>query len=250
VAATTLSKIITIEQAVRPDAEAYWRTARALLSREALLTGHEITHEAADGYLQQPANTERVQVNVTEILAELQRKLTRYLDVTLTKDSGNTGTDGARADVVVDDQVVLSNVPATFLLFLDKRLVELQADLRKIPVQSAAEDWAPSSETGLWRTAAVAVPTTTKEKAFKVVVDPTDKFPADVREVSRDVVTGTRTTVKLTSAPEPKWLRAVLARVAALREAVQMAIHEANRTEVTDQKAGAAIFSFIFADGQ
>lgn len=245
-AATTLAKIIGVEQGVRPVTEQYWRMVRDAIAKEQLLVGYRQTYEAEEGHLPQPPKEGRIQVNVENELAEAREKLSRWFDVTATKDWGNAGEGGARADVVIDGTVLLSNVPAPFLLFLNARLEELHTALRKMPTQGLSEDWERSTEPGIWRTPQDRRASTAKVTSWEQIVAPTDHHPADVREVSKDVISGWWTTVKFTSAPTREWQTQILARISQLREAVQAAIYDANRVEVRDVHVGSRVFGWIF----
>lgn len=246
-AATTLGQIVGVEAAVRPDTENFAKAAFGALATEAAQQGLEKTHEALEGRMPQPAEIKRVQLNTTEILREIQAKLTRMFDVTATRDWANAGTGSARADVTVDGNIILHDAPATYLLWLDKQLNALQSGLAKLPVQSPGEDWETSSVPGIWRTPQVVTPSTTKDKDWKVVVQPTDHFPAEVRETSTDVQTGSWTTVKYTSSVPMRDKMAMIDRVRKLREAVQMAVHVANRAEVRDQHVGETLLGYVFS---
>jgi len=244
--AATLAQMIGVSQGVRSSTEQWWKLVAAALKREELLVGREKTYEVTEGAVRKPDEVQRVQVNVENLLAEARGKLGRYFDVTATKDWANAGDTSARADVTVAGRVLLHDVPATFLLFLDKQLTELLADIRKIPVQSAAEDWLPSTETGIFRTAQQKTPTTTKTFRFEVVSPAEGMRPAQYEKIPHDVVTGHSTTVKFTSAPTPARSQELQDRIIALREAVQLAIHDANRAMAPDQHVSGAIFGYIF----
>lgn len=243
--AATLAQIVGVEQGVRSSTETWWKLVKEALRSEPLLLGLEKTYDPLEGNLPEPDDKRRVQVNVEKLLAEAREKLGRYLDVTATKDWGNMGEGGARADVEIDGNLILSNVPATYLLFLEKRLAELHADLRKIPVQSAAEDWLPSTDPGVFRTEPIRTPKTKAQVHFDVV-GLTKEHPGQVVKTQEEIIAGYTTTVKLTSAPTPERLGELLERIATLREAVQVAIHDANKIDVSDIRVSNAVFGYIF----
>jgi hypothetical protein len=247
VAATSLAQIVGVEQGVRSSVEQWWKLVREALRTQPLLVGIEKHYEPLEGNMPEPSDVQRVQINVEKMLEEARGKLGRYFDVTATKDWGNMGSGGARADVVLHGDVLLENAPATFLLYLEKRLAELHADLRKIPAQSPAEKWTPTTEPGLFRTEEIRSAKTKKTDHFEVV-GLTKDHPGTVVKTSEDVIAGYTTTVKMTSAPTRERLDGILDRVASLREAVQLAIHEANRIDVTDVKVASRIFGYIFDD--
>lgn len=241
--AATLAQMIAVHEGVQSSASRWWKLVAQDLAKEQLLTGHDYTHEAFEGGLQEPPQRQRVRLNTELLLAEAREKLERLFDVSATRDWANLG---ARADVVIDGETVLSDVPTTFLLFLEKQLAELLADIRKLPVQDPAQDWRPSTDPGVWRTEPVKRPTTRKVTDFKVVSPAEGMRPADVREISRNVQSGEWTRVELTSAITSRQSAALQANLTQLAEAVKMARIHANRVDAPDVRAGRAIFDRIF----
>src|SRR5207342_3582487 len=73
-----------------------------------------------------------------EIIRRTADILVELFDVTATKDYTNCK---ARADVVVDGKPLLREVPVTYLLFLEKQLVDLHTFIKKLPVLDASETW-------------------------------------------------------------------------------------------------------------
>jgi hypothetical protein len=69
-----------------------------------------------------------VQVKVGEVIRQTAAALTRLFDVTATKDWTNRT---AVADVTVDGETMLSGVPVTYLLFLEKQLAELHGFVKR-----------------------------------------------------------------------------------------------------------------------
>jgi hypothetical protein len=67
---------------------------------------------------QLPPESTKVQAKTEEILRDMAATITRLFDVTATKDWANCR---ATADVTVDGQTLLRDVPVTYLLFLEKQ---------------------------------------------------------------------------------------------------------------------------------
>jgi hypothetical protein len=243
--AAALAKIVGIEQGVRSSTEQWWKLVRDALTKEQLLFGLHKTYQPEEGQLPQPTEDKRVQINVEQLLTEAREKLGRYFDITATKDWGNTGDGGARADVILDGQVCLADVPATFLLYLHKQLTEFAADLKKIPVQSAAENWQPSTEPGIWKTPDITSHSTRRIDHYEVL-GLTKEHPGQLVNKTEDIVSGTWTTVKLTSAPTMASMSGILDRIGQLRDAVQSAIYDANTIQVDDVKVSGQVFGWIF----
>lgn len=243
--AATLAQIVGVEQGVRSAVEQWWKLVRDAIRNDSLLVGIEKHYDPLEGGIDEPDEIRRIQINPELLLAEARDKLGRYLDITATKDWGNMGEGGARADVEVDGVLLLHDVPATYLLFLEKRLAELHADLKKIPVQSAAEVWQPTTDPGVFRTEAVRAPRLRKQEHYEVI-GVTKEHPGHLVKSGEDVIAGYTTTVKLTTAPTRQRMSELLDRIATLREAVQIAIHDANKIVVDDIKVSGEIFGYIF----
>ena len=64
-------------------------------------------------------------------------------DVVLTQDMGNTH---AKADIKVNGQTILPNVPVTYLLFLEKQVVDLETFVTKLPSLDPSEVWEADGE--------------------------------------------------------------------------------------------------------
>jgi len=219
VAQTQLNQIVALEKGVKARAHADFTAAHNQLQKTALLSGISRTYKPKDEEGEQmPPESTRVQVRVAEVMAEVRQALTRLFDVILTKDVAN---GAAKADIVVDGTTIATEVPVTYLLFLEKQLTDLLTFVTKIPVLDAAESWAYD--------------------------EATEKHPAQVEMYFEDVLVGYWTTVKYSGALPQARINELKARVVRLGEAVKVAREKANSTEVTDQKIGEKVFDYLFA---
>ncbi len=245
--AATLAQIVAVEEGVRSSTDKWAKTVFTELAKEPVLYGKDYTHEVFPdtGAVTQPPEKQRVRLNTAELLAEAQGRLARLFDVTATRDWANTD---AVADVIVDGNVLLGDVPTTYLLFCEKRLGELAAWVRALPTQNPAMDWLPTTKEGIWKTAPAIRQTTTQEVEFKIVSPAEGMRPAQYEGIPRHVVTGQWTRVELTSALTPDQSKAILARLTALTEAVKMARIHANKIDAPDVKVGKAILGYVFGD--
>jgi hypothetical protein len=137
------------------------------------------------------------------------------IDVTVTKETSNTSAD-AKADVIVDGKVVLTNVPTTALLALEKRLSHLKGLYQSIPTLDPSYTWVPDTDAELPGTMKTAFAQeghkTEKVSDVLVLYDATDKFPAQVKEVTLDknvakVITDRRQSGMVSPATKARWLR-------------------------------------------
>lgn len=192
-----------------------------------------------------PPESTRVQVRAEDILAAVAAAMTRMLDVTLTKDVGNTR---ARADVkLADGTILLADVPVTWLLTLEKQLSEIGSFLARLPLLDPAENWDLDEVSGVYRTPAAVTMRSKKIPRNHVVAEATREHPAQVQVYTEDVPVGEWSTVKFSGALPAQRVRALTGRCAELLRAVRYAREEANATEVVDQRAGDLIFGYLLA---
>lgn len=196
---------------------------------------------------QLPAQTNYPRVVAENLLPDVARILDRLFHLQLTQDATNME---AKADIVVDGAVILADVPVTFLLFLEKQLVDLRTFVAKLPRLDEAERWHvdPDGE-GWWASDPAQTARTTKVlKSFIKWAPPGPEYsqPAQVELFHEDVRQGTWTTVKLSGAMPGARVRDLANRVDALIDAVKTAREQANTTVAVDRDV-APIFAYLFA---
>lgn len=239
-----LNQIIAVEKGVKSKAFQDITAAHHRLQKPAQLVGISRTYQPKDEEGEQlPPESTRVQVQAEDLLREMAATLTRLFDVTATKDWANCS---ARADVTVDGRVLVGDVPVTYLLFLEKQLVDLHTFVKKLPVLDAAESWTLDPSTDWWKTDSVRTIRTKKVPRNHVKAEATEKHPAQVEVYYEDVPVGYWTTVKFSGALPARRVNELLERVEKLQQAVKFAREEANGVDVTDQRVGDAVFGYLF----
>ncbi|GAB2799020.1 hypothetical protein GCM10027073_33620 [Streptomyces chlorus] len=241
---TRLNQIIAVEKGVKSKAVQDVNGAHQKVQKPALLAGISRTYQPKDEEGEQlPPESTRVQVQGEDVLREMAASLTRLFDVTATKDWANCT---ARADVTVEGRTILAEVPVGYLLFLEKQLTDLHAFVRKLPTLDAAESWSHDPSTDWWKTDPVRTIRTKKVPRNHVKAEATEKHPAQVEVYYEDVPIGYWTTVKFSGALPARRVNELVERVEKLQQAVKFAREEANATEITDQRAGDAVFGYLF----
>src|SRR5258708_21846559 len=118
-----LNQIIAIEKGTKSRSLQELTEAHHALQKPALLSGISRTYRPKDEEGEQlPSEATKVQIKSEEIIRKTSETLTKLFDVVATKDWANCQ---AKANVIVEGQKLLSDVPATYLLFLEKQLVDL-----------------------------------------------------------------------------------------------------------------------------
>lgn len=239
-----LNQIIAVTAGKKTQAQKAVTEAHQNLQKATLLDGIARTYKPKDDEGEQlPPEKKQVQLKVKDAVQAVTTTLTDLFDVVATQDFANTQ---AKANVVVDGQTVLRDVPVTLLLFLEKQLVDLHTFVEKLPTLDPAETWRYNSDVDAF--ASEPYQTTKTKKVLKnhVKAEATDKHPAQVETYTEDVVVGYWTTVRYSGAVPAKDRNDMLERVRKLQEAVKSAREEANGTEVTPRKIGADVFKYLF----
>lgn len=240
-----LNKLIAIESGVKSGAKRKETDLYHALQKNALLSGISRTYQPKDDDGDKlPSETTLVQIKVEKVVKELAAELTRLFDVTLTKEVGNSN---AKADVVVDGKTLLKQVPVTYLLFLEKQLVDINTFVAKLPTLDPASEWVYDTNNDVYVTTPVQTVRTKKVPRNWVKAEATDKHPAQVEIFHEDVIVGTWTKVDFSGAIPVTRKAELLSRVEKLITAVKFAREEANSLMVDDQYAGEKVFSYLFA---
>jgi hypothetical protein len=242
---SALNQLVAVRKGVQPDVH----TAITALHRESqkvpLLSGltrkyRKIRDEDAD----LPGESQPVQVRLTEVLDQVRAQYTRLWDVTAAVDWTNCT---AVADVVVGDETVVAAAPVSFLIFLEKQLVDLHTIVARLPVLDPAERWHWDGNATAWATETTTTVRTKKELRNHVVAPATDKHPAQVQTYPEDVPVGYWDVIKFSGALPGATRAQLLDRITVLREAVKIAREKANMTAAVDPKPAAGVFNFLYA---
>lgn len=239
-----LNQVIALEKGVKSRSYASLTEAHQLLQKPALLSGISRTYKPKDDEGEQyPPESTRVQNRAEQAIADTGRILTELFDVVATKDSANCG---ARADVTVDGKVLLEKVPVTYLLFLEKQLVDLRTFVQKLPILDPSETWRFDATQDCWASDVAETSKTKKVLRNHVKAEATDKHAAQVDVYHEDVVVGRWKTVKFSGALPAARVRLLLERVDKLQQAVKVAREEANGATVEMVKTGDQVFGYLF----
>lgn len=241
--ATKLNQILAVSKGVKSDATRAFTDAHRDVQKQPLLSGISRTYQPKDDEGDKlPPESTRVQLTAQKVIADVKLTLARLFDVVATQDYANCR---AVADITVDGTTVATAVPVTYLLFLEKQLVDLHTFIAKLPILDPSENWTFNETAGHY--AADPVQTNRSQKVMRnhVAYEATKEHPAQVQVYTEDVVAGTWTTIKFSGALPATHVSEMLARVTKLQEAVKMARETANATEVTDQRIGAGILGYV-----
>lgn len=240
-----LSHIVAVHKSVKATAAATLTNAHHKAQRGDNLKGQVRVHQPLDdNEIAQPTQSQKIQYTAKEILLEVANGLCRLFDVEATQDFGNTV---AFADVEVDGRVLVHQAPVSYLLFLEKQLVDLGTFIKKLPVLDATESWTYDEGAGHFRTEPVKTVSNKKVYRNHVKAEATDKHPAQVEVYTEDIPVAYWSTTKFSGALPATQVKELSERVVKLQEAVKVAREKANATEVENKVVGETVLGWLFS---
>jgi hypothetical protein len=189
-----------------------------------------------------------LQTTVRKELAWIGDKLARVLDVGHQIDSANTL---AKSDLILDDgTVLLRDLPATSLLRMEHRVTEIRDLVQSIATLDPAKNFLPDETegAGIYRARDDERPRTEKLFDFVVMVQPTERHPAQVKELMLDKPVGRVITQEWSSLITVSEKGDMLDRVEAVLRAIKKARARANELDidVRQNKIGEALLNYVF----
>ncbi len=241
-----LSQVIAVEKQVKSRVNSEGAELHKLNQKPDLFNGMSRTYErrSEDGE-DLPSEQKLVQYRAQENLAQWSRMWGELLDVVATKDWGNTR---AKADLVVEGQILVKDAPVTYLIWLEKQLEDFRTFVDKLPVLDPSKAWRSDQATGLNITEPVRTARHKKVPRVLMKVEATEHHPAQAEIVHDDVLVGYWSQLHMSGAlPDPR-RRLLLQRVDALRKAVKEAREEANSVKVDPIEVGSAISKWLLQE--
>ena len=249
---TKLHEILAVEQDIKGNAErARTVTVETFRSKQSHFTGMRRTFrpfkvdEGEDSSERMEAETRLVKT-VAEELNELFKTLKQSMDLSFQVDLANTA---AKADIIVEDETLAKDVPATFLLQLEKRLREIRSVIREIPCFDPVRIWSPdpgADKDHVLRAEPVVTIRKQRARKYNVMVEATKEHPAQVDIVEVDEPTGEIRSYEWTRMLSPGKRTQLLEQVEKLLGAVKSARSRANAVKVDkDSKVAKKLLDYI-----
>lgn len=240
-----LNQIVAVVSGKKSDAEKAITAIYQAVQKDTLFNGLTKTYVPLVGEEELPSEKKQLQMKVADAISIFREAMTPLFDVVATQDVANTL---AKADVVVDGVKVLEGIPVTYLLFLEKKLVDLQTFVLKLPVLDPAVTWVYDSNADCYASEKSWRYHTKKLVKTIVRAPATDKHPAQVDLVHEDVNVGKWETIAFSGAIPAKQQHEYVVRIKKLIEAVKTAREQANLMDASSVKTGNSVFSFVFGD--
>ncbi len=136
-----LNQILAIEKSTKNRNETEFTKIYQSIGKAELVTGFQKNYTPKEeGGQMYPSETKKVQFKAEDQIKKVKKEMSELLDLSAIKDKTNCI---AKADIVVDDQVLAKDVPATHLLYLEHKLADLVTFTKKIPALDQSDNWKP-----------------------------------------------------------------------------------------------------------
>lgn len=238
-----LNQILAIEKGIKDRvhknaAELYHAAQKPTLFNGFTKEYRKINDQSED----YPTQRQRVQLIAEEALKVDIAGQKELIDITASKDFAN---QRAKADIIVDGNVIVKDAPATLILWLEKRVEDIRTFVQHLPTLDEGEDWTSDVNSGLFRSGQITTHRTQKVAEPIVLYPATDKHPAQTQLITKDVLVGFWDETKLSGALPKLRKVAILDRVEKLYRAVKVAREAANLQEAPKQDVGSALLDFL-----
>lgn len=246
---TKLNQVIAIEKGIKTRVHSEVSNLYKLTQKADLFNGFAKQYQPIDDTGEQlPPENRKVQLTAGDIIRQTAELLSDLFDVTAAKDWSNCN---AKADIVVGGQMLVPQVPVSYLLFLEKNLTDVRTFVNSIPVLDDSENWALDTNSNLFKTAEIRTHRQKKVQKPLVLFPATDKHPAQTQLITEDVLAGYWVAVKQSGSLTKPAKEALAKKVETLLRAVKEAREAANGVDVTETpNVSIAIFGYLFGGTQ
>lgn len=242
-----LNQIIAVDKGIKARVYGDVTILHKASQKAELFNGMSKTFQAVDDDGEKlPPESKRVQYVASEVLRTMARLTSELFAVSARREWTNTV---AKADIKVGEHVLIHQVPAPYLLFLEKQLNDIHTFVTALPTLDIAEDWQKDPNSGLYKTQPAQTHRTKKVQRPIVLYNATPEHPAQTQMITEDVISGWWTLVKQSGAMPVPEKEVLLKKVQTLIRAVKEAREEANMHEETKTPdVGAIIFTYLLGE--
>ena len=202
------NQVIALVKGKKSQAEKVTKKAYQQLEKKDLFAGIDRTYRPkADDGDKRPEEKKIVQQTVEDAISNVRVANKDMINFVAVMDIGNCA---AKADVTINGTVLLKDVPATHLIFLEKRVEDLITFISKLPVLDAAEEWEWNTNIGCYSSKARETTSTSKVLNHKTVAEATKEHPAQIAQYTIDEIVGYWSTILLSGNMKADDIRPVL----------------------------------------
>ncbi len=257
---TELHEVIAVEPTLKERvAKILQETATTFTKKDGHFVGRQVTFESSIDDDNKDLQTKQIEKQVESDLVDKQQEIV----TTVTDKLGYTGkflvkawdaalqiavTNGsARGDILIDGNPLGTDLPAVFLLEMEKNLRRFREVCDKIPTLDPAKNFKLDGDKGphIYQAREQERVRTKKARRYRIMVKSDQYHPAQVDTVDEDVPVGVIKTQEWSAKFTPAEKSDLLGRIDQLLDAVKQGRVRANRQVVEKRKVGAAMMEFI-----
>lgn len=251
-----LHEVLAVEQDLKGNAE---RTRTATLeifrSKQNRFNGVRRTFRpfavSEDGDDQGAERLEAETKLTTTVAAELDKAFEAAAAAMTAGYQVDEANTRAKADIVVGDRTIASDVPATFLLQLERRLRDVRALFREAPTFDPVRSWVADPDADrkhVLKAEPVVTIRKQRTRKYNVMYEATAEHPAQIDVVEIDEPVGEIRSYEWTGMLASSKRAALVERVDELIAAVKQARSRANAELVdTDNRIGETLRAYLMA---
>ena len=196
-----------------------------------------------EGEMMPDEGNKHIITTVGEKLNHFQEVFGNLLDATFQIDKTNTM---AKANIVVDSETLLEDVPATYLMQFDKKLSSIREIFEAMPTLDPKKEWTPSQDgNGIFKAKDEITNRYNKELYTHVEYEATKEHPAQVQTTTKQVLVGGYKSQYLSGMITVALKAKMLKRIDTLQNATKKALSEANNTDHCQDKISDKIFGYL-----
>jgi len=246
-----LHEVLAVEQGLKKTAKNVISEAAITFSKKhERFSGFEKNYKstvAGDGWEAEEAIVERQELTTTvhDKLVYVFGHIARNIDCMASKDATN---QEARADIIVDEEVLVTGVPVTTLLSLEDEIARWRDMILQVPTLASGQAWEEAADLGshIYRLKHPEKKVRNRKKLENHrVAAATKEHPEQVQTYSSESPVGFFTTERISGALTVAGKSAILDRVDNLFRAVKKARQRANSTTVIKKDISGAMVGFI-----
>ena len=189
-----------------------------------------------------PTEKSEIGANMRQRFAYLFDKLGQFINAELTKETLN---QQAKADIMVNGEVLYKDCPVQGLLFLEKRFKEVRGLIAAAPTLDNKIKW-EYNENEFFHSSPVTDKAREEKRRHPIIIaEPTPQHPVKYEMQESTVVVGTWKTQLFSARITVAEKAYMLSRVDELLEAISSARHEANTLEGEFVEVGSKLFEYV-----
>jgi len=243
-----LHEIIAVEKDVHSQIQSIMNESIKIFKEpKNFISFHKTYEPYLDDTTLYPDERLEMKTNVLDRINYTFKYIINYYDIAAKKEATNCM---AKADLIVDGETIIENLPATLLLTLEKEFKQLLVVWKTLPTLPAQSEWEtdPNAKKGVVRLKHPHKRIRTKRVPDIITLAPaTKEHPAQVTQGEKEINEGIWTQNEWCGSVSSAYKARMLENIELLIRGAKKARMRANKQEVSHLKIGKLIKNFIIS---